>query len=164
MAFSNVGSDVEVVDYDGVMASEIIEVWRLSFDKALGLQQRLDSAEGQLAYLENVLAKENEILVLLEQNISRVLGFMALGPDTIEQLYLHPDYLGKGYGRQLVDIAKARSSGELSLHTFQANLSAQKFYLAMGFIEVSRSCADLESNPWARSRSQLKDILYRWRT
>ncbi|MFT7686412.1 MAG: ribosomal protein S18 acetylase RimI-like enzyme [Candidatus Azotimanducaceae bacterium] len=157
-------SDVIIVDYEEGMASEINEVWRTSFNQALGLQQRFDSAEGQLVYLKNVLVKESEVLVLLERSTTRVIGFMAFKSNVIEQLYLHPDFQGMGHGRKLVDIAKTRSSGELQLYTFQANQGAQQFYIRMGFSEVSRGSADMKSNPWAKSQSQLADILYVWRT
>ena len=90
------------------------------------------------------------------------MGFMALNANVIEQLYLHPDFQGEGHGRRLIDLAKSGSNGELMLYTFELNLGAQNFYHAMGFKEMSRGCADMDSNPWADTRSQLADICYRW--
>ncbi|MFT5212282.1 MAG: ribosomal protein S18 acetylase RimI-like enzyme [Flavobacterium sp.] len=157
-------AEVAIVDYEKEMAFEINQLWRISFDKALDIKQRSsrDSVENQLAYLEDVLANDAQISVVVEKSRSRIIGFMAQKRNVIEQLYLHPDFQGKGHGKRLINLAKSRSSGELTLYTFQLNLNAQKFYQTVGFEEVSRGCADMDSNPWADTQSQLADICYRW--
>ncbi|MBL4679621.1 MAG: GNAT family N-acetyltransferase [Pseudomonadales bacterium] len=157
-------TEFSIVEYKPEMAVEINLLWRLSFDLALGIKERSkrDSLNGQLEYLRNQLAVETNILVALDPGSSIISGFMALAKSEINQLYIHPDYQQMGLGRQFVNIAKERSDGALCLYTFQLNENAQCFYEAMGFEEVARGCADMESNPWADAKSQLKDIRYRW--
>lgn len=67
----------------------------------------------------------------------RVLGFVALDGDEVEQLYVLPGSQGRGIGSRLLDLAKRESSGRLRLHTFQRNLRARAFYEARGFRAVS---------------------------
>ena len=64
---------------------------------------------------------------------ARVVGMMVVGPGQLEQLYVAPDRLGDGIGRQLVDTAKDRSPDGLSLWTFQVNDRARRFYERNGF-------------------------------
>lgn len=44
-----------------------------------------------------------------------VVGMMVVAPGWLEQLYVAPDRLGGGIGRQLVELAKERSPAGLSL-------------------------------------------------
>ncbi len=54
----------------------------------------------------------------------------------VDQLYLDPSWIGRGIGGQLVEVAKHRCPGGLSLWTFQNNHPARRFYARHGFTEV----------------------------
>jgi GNAT superfamily N-acetyltransferase len=71
-----------------------------------------------------------------EDDGGRVVGMMALEPGWLEQLYVAPDHLGEGIGRQLVDLAKQRQPAGLTLWTFQVNDRARRFYERNGFEAV----------------------------
>ena len=149
------------------MAPEINNLWRYSFDLALGIEQRgkADSEQGQLNYLINHLSKETEISVVKQG--SKIAAFIALSFKDgrcfeIDQLYIHPDFQKQGIGRLLVDMAKEKAGQSLSLYTFQLNKNAQIFYLAMGFKVVAQGYADMQSNPWAKSKEQLADLQFLW--
>jgi GNAT superfamily N-acetyltransferase len=62
-----------------------------------------------------------------------IVGMMALEPGVLDQLYVRPDRLGEGIGRQLLELAKDRSPDGLSLYTFQVNERARRFYERNGF-------------------------------
>ena len=83
------------------------------------------------------------------------LGFLSRAGQQIEALYLIPAARGKGLGRLLLNEAKA-ACAELTLFTFQANLSAQRFYAREGFVESGRS--DGRDNA-----EQLPDLRLVWR-
>ncbi|MDZ4310282.1 MAG: GNAT family N-acetyltransferase [Cypionkella sp.] len=83
------------------------------------------------------------------------LGFLSRAGQQIEALYLVPAARGKGLGRLLLNEAKA-ACAELTLYTFQANLSAQRFYAREGFTEIARS--DGRDNA-----EQLPDLRLVWR-
>lgn len=64
----------------------------------------------------------------------RVVGMMTVEPGDLDQLYVAPDRLGRGIGRRLLEHAKERSPGGLSLYTFQVNARARAFYERHGFV------------------------------
>jgi GNAT superfamily N-acetyltransferase len=66
----------------------------------------------------------------------RVLGFATVEPGWLEQLYVDPDHLGEGIGRQLLEKAKERQPDGLLLWTFQVNERARRFYERNGFTVV----------------------------
>ena len=83
-----------------------------------------------------------------------VVGMMVVAPGLLEQLYVAPDRLGTGIGRQLIDVAKDRSPGGLSLWTFQVNDRARRFYERNGFEAVELTDGDnQEGQP---------DVRYAW--
>lgn len=85
-----------------------------------------------------------------------LVGMMALAPGELDQLYVHPDRLGEGIGRHLLDVAKDRSPGGLTLYTFQVNDRARRFYERNGFV------ADWFGDGSANEERQ-PDVRYVWR-
>ena len=67
-----------------------------------------------------------------------VSGFLARRGDQVQALYLAPDARGQGYGKALLDLAKA-GRDRLELWTFQANTRAIAFYRREGFTETTRT-------------------------
>ena len=81
---------------------------------------------------------------------------MALEPGVLDQLYVRPDRLGEGIGRQLLELAKNRSPDGLSLYTFQVNERARRFYERNGFV------ADRFGDGSGNEEGQ-PDVHYAWR-
>lgn len=90
---------------------------------------------------------------------NRVVGMMALSRDEqagwIDQLYLHPDWVGFGIGTQLLERARAELNSPVRLYTFQQNLDARRFYERQGFRSIAFS--DGRGN-----EEQCPDVLYEW--
>lgn len=86
---------------------------------------------------------------------SEIVGFVALEGTYIHSLYLHPDAQRKGFGGCLIDASKRRSN-HLRLNSYQRNLAANRFYHAVGFVEVVRG--DGRGNDVG-----LPDIEFEWR-
>jgi GNAT superfamily N-acetyltransferase len=84
-----------------------------------------------------------------------IVAFMALLPGHLEQLYVAPDRLGGGIGRQLVDLAKQRSPSGLSLWTFQVNARARRFYERNGFVAA-------ELGDGSTNQERQPDVRYEW--
>lgn len=81
-------------------------------------------------------------------------GFLARDGEEIVALYRSPDVGRRGVGLRLLNTAKQAAS-RLQLRTFEANVTAQRFYLRQGFVEQSRGDgADNEEN--------LPDISFVW--
>ncbi|HEX5825558.1 MAG TPA: GNAT family N-acetyltransferase [Candidatus Limnocylindrales bacterium] len=85
-----------------------------------------------------------------------VVGMMVVTPGELDQLYVRPDRLGEGIGRQLLDVARDRSPDGLTLYTFQVNERARRFYERNGFVAewLGDGSANEESQP---------DVRYIWR-
>jgi GNAT superfamily N-acetyltransferase len=79
-----------------------------------------------------------------------IAGFIALNPSTreVEYVYVHPDYLGSGLGRRLIEaieiLAKRRRLRKLHL---VGSLNALGFYEHMGFVAertIMRTLQDVQ--------------------
>jgi GNAT superfamily N-acetyltransferase len=67
-----------------------------------------------------------------------IVAMMALQNSWIHQLYVAPDWGGKGIGSRLIQLAKERYPCSLELWTFESNHGARRFYERNGFLEVER--------------------------
>jgi len=84
-----------------------------------------------------------------------VVALLVLEPaGWIDQLYVDPDFAGRGLGSRLVAVAKAAAPGGLELWTFQANVRARRFYERHGFVAVGMTDGDNEEGA--------PDVRYRW--
>ena len=129
----------------------VVNLWRQAHSQALDLAP-IHSIESQTYFLQHILPQDYDIQVVLDAGT--VVAFMASNSSEISQLYVHPDYQGKGIGSLLMKVAKQQSDGYLSLRTFEKNLPARDFYQAHGF-DFSAGNSDNEEG--------LPDLLYHWR-
>jgi putative acetyltransferase len=142
---------ITFVEFSPEHADQLVAMWRASFDAAVGVSDP-HTVEEQRAYLLATVVPNNRVRVAVAED--RVVGFVAASARRIDQLYVHSDYQGRGIGSQLLQWAKDGSSGRLSLHTFERNLAARRFYERRGFEAVGRGFEP----SW-----QLADIEYEWR-
>ncbi|WP_433750679.1 GNAT family N-acetyltransferase [Falsibacillus pallidus] len=141
-----------VVPFEQKYADQTVQMWRDSKEAAIG-QKEIHSFESHLYFLNEILPKEFEIdIVLLNE---QVVGIMAYNENEISQLYVHNDYQGKGIGKVLLSRAKEKSSGCLSLYTFEINEKAQKFYSRNGFEITARGHENEENLPDVRMEWKL---------
>ena len=67
----------------------------------------------------------------------RVVGVLAVsrsgGVGWLDQLYVEPDYCGRGIGTQLLNAAMSALGSPIRLYTFQENMGARRFYERFGF-------------------------------
>jgi GNAT superfamily N-acetyltransferase len=91
-----------------------------------------------------------------EADGERIVGVMVLNGDLLSQLYLDPEWRGRGLGDRFVTLAKERSPGGLSLWAFQVNKPAHRFYERHGFtaVEFTDGSGNEEREP---------DVRYVWR-
>lgn len=71
----------------------------------------------------------------------RVLGFVALEDLKIEMLFLDPEYIGKGFGYQLLDFAVSTHKANL-VDVNEQNINAKNFYEKFGFETFKRTDKD----------------------
>jgi GNAT superfamily N-acetyltransferase len=104
-------------------------------------------------YIAKVLIPGGGVLVAAARR--KILGYMALEPGWVEQLYLDPGHWRRGIGGALLAVAKARNPGGLQLYCFQANAGARAFYERQGFAIAAKSDG-------AGNEERMPDILYAW--
>lgn len=84
----------------------------------------------------------------------RIVGIIAFTAEWINQLYVLPDWQGRGIGSSLLARAQVNST-RLQLWTFQRNVMARRFYERHGFVAV-------EMTDGAANEEREPDVLYVW--
>ncbi|MFE4963926.1 GNAT family N-acetyltransferase [Streptomyces sp. NPDC056660] len=138
----------------GPDAGAVADVWLRSYSAALPTVVRAHSDDEVRAYFRDVVVPERE--TWLAEVGGRVVGVMVLAGDLLSQLYLAPEWRGRGLGDRFVSLAKERSPQGLTLWTFQVNGPAQRFYERHGFLAVERT--DGSGN-----EEREPDVRYVWR-
>lgn len=118
-------------------ASDISGVWLRSFAAALPSVTRPHSEQRVHAWIRDIVLPTQETWVATVEET--VVGMMVIEGGDIDQLYLDPDHRGCGIGDRLLDLAKSRRPGGLSLWTFQVNGPARRFYERHGFVPVEKT-------------------------
>ncbi|WDF33288.1 GNAT family N-acetyltransferase [Arthrobacter agilis] len=111
------------------------------------------SDEETLRWITDAVLETQEVWVTRRD--AKILAFLALSEDILEQLYVDPAHLGQGLGSGLVRLAQARRPQGLQLYTFMRNTRARAFCEHHGFSLVrTGDGSDNEENE--------PDALYRW--
>jgi GNAT superfamily N-acetyltransferase len=86
----------------------------------------------------------------------RLVGLMALSETMVDQLYVAPDWIGRGGGRRFLELAKERRPDGFELYCFVANANARRFYERHGLTAVAfgDGSNNMEGQP---------DVRYAWR-
>jgi putative acetyltransferase len=85
---------------------------------------------------------------VLESATGTPIGFLGFTSDTIEALFIDPDYHGQGGGKTLVAHAQGLSAGALAVDVNEQNEAALGFYEALGFSVAGRSPTDEAGRPF----------------
>ena len=132
-------------------AAAVAEVFLTSFHATYAFPLAHTDDEVR-SWIRDRLIPNDEVWVAVDRE--RVVAMLALTPGWLDQLYVAPDRLGEGLGRQLMALAKSRQPEGLQLWTFQVNGRARRFYQSHGFVAVEET-AD-------RNQERQPDVLYRW--
>ncbi|WP_324783636.1 GNAT family N-acetyltransferase [Streptomyces sp. H51] len=136
-------------------ASAAADVWLRSFRAALPTVVRPRSDDEVRDYFREVVVPLRETWVAADAGAG-IVGVMVLAGDELSQLYLRPDWRGRGLGDRFVALAKERSPGGLELWTFQVNKPAHRFYERHGFVAV-------EYTDGSGNEEREPDVRYVWR-
>jgi len=82
-------------------------------------------------------------------------AFLALKGSYVDRLYVDPAEQRKGWGRDLIEHAKALHPDGLELHTHQENHGARAFYESQGFVAVKYGLSP--------APELAPDVEYHWR-
>ena len=131
-------------------------VWLRSYSAALPTVRRAHSDDEVREWFRTVVIPGPELETWVAVAGDRVVGLLVMSDTFVEQLYLDPDFRGRGIGDRLVNLAKRLRPRGLELWTFQVNGPARRFYERHGFraAEVTDGHDNEEREP---------DIRYVWR-
>lgn len=114
---------------------------------------------GETRLIEQRRLVEEEYFPKAETSVAcldgEAVGFISLLGSFIGGIFIAPDRQGFGIGRKLIADALARK-GELSLEVYTENEQAVRFYVALGFQEVSRRAIDDFGFPFPNATLSLK--------
>lgn len=136
-------------------ATAIGDVWLASWRATFEFPPGHPDADVR-RWLAEEMVPRHETWVAEDPANGRVIALMALSDTMIEQLYVAPDWIGRGVGRRLVALAKERRPAGLDLYCFRANGRARAFYERLGF--VATAFGDGRGNEEGQP-----DIRYAWR-
>ncbi len=87
-------------------------------------------------FVADVVLPRQDVHLALDDD-GAVLGFAAVDGAWLEHLYVTPSAWGRGVGTALLEHVLAGHDGALSLHVFQRNTGARRFYERHGFVLVA---------------------------
>ncbi|GAA4011877.1 GNAT family N-acetyltransferase [Streptomyces plumbiresistens] len=137
-------------------AAAVADVWLRSFAAALPTVVSPRSGDDVRVYFREVVVPLRETWMAEAADGGGTVGVMVLNGSLLSQLYLDPDWRGRGIGDRFVALAKERSPQGLSLWTFQVNKPAHRFYERHGFVAV-------EYTDGSGNEEREPDVRYEWR-
>jgi putative acetyltransferase len=140
-------STVSINEYD-----QIIELWESSVKATHDFLLEKD-----IVFYKNIINKyfDNINLYAARNNTGKIIAFMGTSEDNIEMLFVHPNEMGKGIGKFLINYA----INELKIKKVdvnEQNKRARELYEKMGFCVVNRSAFDNEGFPYPILHMKLK--------
>ena len=119
----------------------LLELWERSVRGTHGFLHNRD-LEFLRPLVRELLSSDAMDIWVLADGDDVPIGFLGLDGDDISALFLEPCYRRQGGGRQLVEHAQALRGGALTVDVNEQNISARRFYEALGFVQVGRSAVD----------------------
>lgn len=84
-------------------------------------------------------------------------AFIGIQDEKIEMLFVSPQYLRKGIGKQLVNMA-VKNNQAVFVDVNEQNPDAKAFYGKLGFVEFGRTEMDEQGNPFPIIEMRRKDF------
>ena len=137
-------------------ATQIADVWLESWRATFDFEPAHPDADVRRWVRDELLHEAENYVATDSARGDRVIALLGLSDTMVEQLYVRPEWIGRGVGRELLDLAKRRRPDGLELYCFAANGRARRFYERNGFSAVAfgDGSGNMERQP---------DVLYRWR-
>jgi putative acetyltransferase len=124
---------------------ELVSVWEASVRATHDFLKEEDILFFKPLILNEYLKAVN--LYCVKNDSGAIAGFMGLGEDSIEMLFIHPSFRGSGIGKALLLFA-VNDQKITKVDVNEQNDQAAGFYIKMGFAVKSRSDIDAMGKPY----------------
>lgn len=125
--------------------AELVSVWEASVRATHDFLKEEDIAFYKPLILNEYLKTVN--LYCVKDDSGAIAGFMGLGEDSIEMLFIHPSFRGSGIGKALLQFA-VNDQKITKVDVNEQNNLAAGFYIKMGFAVKGRSDIDAMGKPY----------------
>lgn len=141
----------EILPYTSEYRQQLLTVWERS---VLATHDFLASADFEeiRELVGSIDFSHFEVFCLV--NDGEVLGFVGVADQKVEMLFLDPDSIGKGLGKQLLRFAVNELNADL-VDVNEQNLNAVKFYRNFGFEVYERTDKDDQGRDYPLLRMRL---------
>jgi putative acetyltransferase len=138
---------------DRAVFSALLEIWEASVTATHEFLGMKDIQALKPAVYEAIQGVET--LVIAKNGNGIAVAFMGVERDKIEMLFVIPQAIGPGIGRQLISYAVNELNARY-VDVNEQNPKAAGFYGKMGFEVFGRSELDAQGNPYPLLRMRLK--------
>lgn len=126
------------------LLNRLTELWESSV-RASHHFLREEDIENLKPYVTEGLASIRHLYVVFDTDAPT--AFIGIQDEKIEMLFVSPQYLRKGIGKQLVDMA-VKNHQAIFVDVNEQNPGARAFYEKLGFVEFGRTETDEQGNPF----------------
>lgn len=129
--------NIMIRDYSSSDLESVVALWHEAKRRAfpyVAVQQAYTLADDHDYFVQVLLT---ECSVLVARQAQDIVGFIALKPGYIDQLFVRFGCQQQGIGSILLAKAKELTVADLRLYTFQKNYQARAFYEQHGFQAIA---------------------------
>jgi GNAT superfamily N-acetyltransferase len=106
-------------------------------------------------HFQTVVVMQRELWLAVDDINADVIGLLVLDGAEVDQLYVDPEWWGRGIGSRLIEHAKRVRPHGLRLWAFQTNTGARRFYERHGFVAV-------DATDGSGNEERAPDVRYAW--
>jgi putative acetyltransferase len=127
-------------------AEVVVSIWLRSVRATHTFLQASD-IDALLPHVREYVDSKPDLWMLCTHNGDSI-GFMGLGEDSIDALFIAPEWIGCGGGRAFIQHAREQLNRPLRVDVNEENARAVRFYIANGFHVTGRSALDDGGRPF----------------
>ncbi|RZK41049.1 MAG: GNAT family N-acetyltransferase [Pedobacter sp.] len=145
--------EIRIEHYNAELRSQLLKVWEKSVLASHHFLTKEDFFEIKTSLEEYEFEAITVLCLMVRETVA---GFVGLYESKIEMLFLDPDYIGQGLGKQLVEFVTQNYKVSL-VDVNEQNVNAVKFYEKVGFEAYERTDKDDFDKDYPLLRMRLKD-------
>ena len=135
---------VPLSERNNSLLNRLTELWEASV-RATHHFLREEDIENLMPYVTEGLVNIRYLYVAFDADAPT--AFIGIQDEKIEMLFVSPQYLRKGIGKQLVNMA-VKNHQAIFVDVNEQNPGARAFYEKLGFVEFGRTEIDEQGNPF----------------